>query len=182
MSAYFNTGFTVNTPSWHQLENLIMGELRLPRDREQAYVLAGHDFDLIERPNGNIGKVVDPATFTGNICRVDGEWRSLDVRAEKKGLYIVQLRDGEPGPLHGNFLEVANRSYEIIPNEIGWDLLEALYSDLQLDTGFVLHDGAVCVVTAYLPEPVTIDGDNSRVFPFVSASWGHDGSHGLTVR
>lgn len=184
MSAFYNTGFTIREASWHQLEQVIQEDLILPADRPRAYRLAGHDYKVIERPNGNVGRVVDPETYKGNLVRVDGEWRSFDLRAEKKGLYINHERsDGSLGDLHGNFIEVANATYGLIPNEIGWDLLEALFEQgLKLDTGFVLHDGAVCVVTAYLPEPVQITGDDSRVFPFVSSSWGHDGSRGLNVR
>jgi phage/plasmid-like protein (TIGR03299 family) len=162
---------------------LIQEELTLPQDRPKAEILAGHDYEVVEVPNGNIGRVIDPETYTGNIARVNGEWRSLDVRAEKKALYVKQQRPEGPGPLHGNFLEVANDSYEVIPNSIGWDLMEALFDEgLKLDTGFVLKGGAICVITAFLPEAVYLPGDSSRIFPFVSASWGHDGSRGLNVR
>ena len=61
--------------------------------------------------------------------------------------------------------------------------MEALFSEgLKLDTGFVLKEGAICVLTAFLPEAIYLPGDTSRIFPFVSASWGHDGSRGLNVR
>jgi|GEM_PF-2206943 len=183
MPAYYESGFAVREASWHQLETLIQEELTLPADREKAYQLAGHDFDVVEVPNGNIGKVVDPETYQGNLARVNGEWRSLDIRPEKKGLYVKQGTKEAPGQLNGNFLEVANDSYEVIPNGIGWDLMTALFDEgLKLDTGFVLQGGAICVVTAFLPEAVQITGDDSRIFPFVSASWGHTGNRGLSVR
>ena len=183
MPAYYEDGFAVREASWHKLESLIEEELELPRDREKAYVLAGHDYELVERPNGNVGRVVDPGTYKGNLARVNGEWRSLDIRPEKKGLYITQPRDGNPGPLHGNFIEVANDTYTVIPNGVGWDLMEAMFEQgLKLDTGFVLKGGAICVVTGFLPEAVYLPGDSSRIFSFVSASWGHDGSKGLSVR
>ena len=87
-----------------------MRELSLPEDRDEAYCLAGHNYEVIERPNGNVGRLVDPNTFAGNLTRVNGEWRSFDLRQDKKGLYVKQIdADGKPGLLHGNFLEVNER-------------------------------------------------------------------------
>ena len=184
MSDFFEQGFTIGEASWHGKETLVMRELSLPEDRDEAYCLAGHNYEVIERPNGNVGRLVDPNTFAGNLTRVNGEWRSFDLRQDKKGLYVKQIdADGKPGLLHGNFLEVTNDSYEVIPNTVGWDLLEAMFAQgLKLDTGFVLKGGAICVVTAYLPEVIEIPGDDSRTFPYVSASWGHGGIKGLAVR
>jgi len=185
MPAYYETGFAVREASWHQLETLIQKELTLPADREEAYQLAGHDFEVVDVPAGTVGRKIDnPNEATGNVVRINGEWHTFRLEDSKKGSYITQRRqDGSNGPLHGNFIEIHNTSFENIPNGVGWDLMTALFDQgLKLDTGFVLKGGAICVVTAFLPEAVYLPGDPSKIFPFVSASWGHDGSKGLNVR
>jgi phage/plasmid-like protein (TIGR03299 family) len=180
---YFEEGFCIREPSWHRKETLVMRDLILPQDRPEAEVLAGHDFTLVEVPNGNVGRVVDAATYEGNLARVNGVWRTLDVRPEKKGLYINQIRDGEPGPLHGNYLEVVNESLKTLDNSVGWDVLEAIVGEgAKLDTGMALHGGAVCLVTAKLDEPTTITGDDSFTIPYIVARWTHNGTGALSAR
>jgi len=183
MPAYFETGFAVREPSWHRQETLVLENLILPSDRERAIILAGHDFTLVEVPSGNVGRIVDPVAHAGNLCRVDGEWRSLDIRPEKKGLYIRQLRSEGPGPLHGAYIETVNQTLTTIDNAIGWDVLEAIVGEgARLDTGMVLHGGKVCLVTAYLDTPARIDGDDSLTLPYIVCRWAHDGSGALTAR
>src|SRR5262245_38547630 len=120
MPAYFTEGFCVREPSWHKQETLVLDDLVLPQDREKAYTLSGHDFRVVEVMNGNVGaKIADPTKDRRNIVRIDGVWHTFDLRKEKKGLYISQVREDGPGPVHGNFLEVVNDSFEVIPNEVG---------------------------------------------------------------
>jgi phage/plasmid-like protein (TIGR03299 family) len=45
-----------------------------------------------------------------------------------------------------------------------------------------LKDGAVCLVTFLLDEPVRISGDDSEILPYGVARWTHDGSGSLRVR
>lgn len=185
---YFEEGFCVRTPSWHQKETLVMDELILPRDRDEAMLLAGHDFTVNERPNGNVGRELtieefNEATTAGrNVVFVGGKPHTFDLREEKKGLYISQPRGDDFGPLHGNFIQVVNNSMAIIPNEVGWDLLELIVGEgAKLDTGLTLKGGEVCVVTAFLDEPVTIPGDDSVVLPFLVVRWYHGGG-AMTTR
>ena len=195
MPAYFNEGFAYREASWHRQETLLMERLTLPEDREEAMLLAGHDFDIVERQNGNVGRKLDTreqrdaAISEGRaVVFVGGEWHTFDLREEKKGLYIRQLRkdaDGNvvPGPVHGNHLEVVNSSMATIPNSIGWDLLEIIAGEgAKLETGMTLKDGALCVVTVYLDEPFQLPGDDSVTLPYIAARWAHDGSGALSTR
>lgn len=188
---YFEEGFCVREPSWHRKETLVMRDLVLPDDREEAVQLAGHDFTVVGVPNGNVLEPIPSpleVETDQDVVRVGGQWYLFDHREEKKGLYIDQPR-GEIngvkfyGPVHGKHLEVVNDSLTTIQNSVGWDLLEAIVGQgAKLDTGLTLKGGAVCVVTAYLDEPVTLPGDDSVTLPFLVVRWAHDGSGALATR
>lgn len=183
MPAFYEMGFVVIEPSWHRLETTTFQEYP---GRDIAFVAAGHDFEVIEANNGWEGGIVDPATHNGPMVRVMGqdgwEHRSYRRQDSEKGLRIRQLRDGQPGPLHGKDIRTVNKTYEPVQNSQMWDVLDALLTDesinkglkLQYETGGVLEDGASCFVTAHLDFPFQIDGDDSMVFPYVFGTWRHD--------
>lgn len=184
MAALFEEGFFVRKPAWHGL-GIVLSDFP---GRTEAYKLAGHDYTVVESPNGNVRREVSAEEWEtlkfdrgADVVRMGGQWYRFDVRAEKKGLYIDQTRDGEPGPLHGNFLEVANDTFTLVQNDAPWDILEALlegkYEGKQLnyETGGTLDGGAECFVTAWLDLPFQIHGDDSEVYPYVYATWRHDG-------
>jgi phage/plasmid-like protein (TIGR03299 family) len=153
---YFDQGFCVRTPSWHRKETLIMDDLILPRDRERAVKLSGHDFTIIEREVGIRGNE--------SIRKADG-WKAL-------------LKSGS-----GDVLNIVRDSYQVIQNDTGWDVLEAIVGEgAKLDTGMTLKSGAVCIVTAFLDEPVRISGDDSLTLPYLVVRWTHDGSGALSAR
>lgn len=198
MSALYDTGFVVRVPSWHRLENVVFDEYP---GREVAFYAAGHDFEVVEVPSGDEGGVVtDPETFTGPMCRVhvenekgewtgEWEWRSYRRNPSEKSLRISQLRDGAPGPLHGKTIKTVNRSYEPIQNTVPWDILDSILSDesinkglkVNYETGGVLEGGASCFITAYLDFPFQIPGDDSKVYPYLFATWRHDGMGALNI-
>jgi phage/plasmid-like protein (TIGR03299 family) len=153
---YFTEGFCVREPSWHRKETLVMDDLILPQDRERAMELAGHDFVVIERP-----------------IQVVGNHSALDAPAWK-----ALLKNGST-----DILNVVKSSYEVIQNSVGWDVLEAIVGEgAKLDTGMVLHNGAVCLVTAKLDEPTTISGDDTLTIPYIVTRWTHDGTAALSAR
>jgi phage/plasmid-like protein (TIGR03299 family) len=83
----------------------------------------------------------------------------------------------------GNVLNVVRSSYEIIQNSVGWDIVDAIVGEgAKYETGITLKDGAVCLVTAWLDEPVTISGDDSVTLPYLVVRWTHDGSGSLVAR
>lgn len=198
MSALVNSLFTYRTPSWHRLENDIFDEYP---GREVAFAASGQDFTLVETRVGDEGSIIsNPETYVGPMCRVERltaegkatglyEWRSYRRSAKEKGLVISQLRDGVPGPLHGKTIKHVNKSYEPIPNEVPWDILDMILSDetlnrtmkINYETGGVLEDGASCFVTARLDFPFMIPGDNSAVYPYLFATWRHDAAGALNL-
>jgi len=186
MPAYFNEGFCVRTPSWHRQENLLDEFIVLPQDRERGILLAGHDFRIVEVPVGSIGNAVSSEAVLSehDVVRVDGKWFAFKPEPSKKSLYIVQPREGGTfGPVHGNFVGMANDGYAVIENGVGWDFAEAMCGlGAKVDTGLTLKDGARCVICLYLDEPVTIPGDDSLILPYGVVTWSHDGSGALSGR
>jgi len=192
MSALYDMGFVVRVPSWHRLENVVFDEYP---GREVAFMAAGHDFEVVEVESGSEGGIIaDPTNFTGPMVRVRNEagvweWRSYRRNPKEKALRISQIRDGRPGPMHGKDIKTVNRTYEPIQNSVPWDILDTILSDesinkglrLNYETGGVLEGGASCFVTAYLDHPFMIPGDDSMVYPYLFATWRHDGMGALNV-
>jgi phage/plasmid-like protein (TIGR03299 family) len=123
--------------------------------REEAMRLAGHDFRIVEKPLDICGK--------HSYSRAYG-WKAL-------------LRSGT-----GELLNVAKASYEVIQNDVAYDLAEILFDQgFQYDAGVTLDGGKFCALTLLLDEPITIRGDNSATLPYGVFRWGHDGSTSFTV-
>lgn len=164
MPAYFTQGFMVREPAWHRLGTVLEDY----PGREEAMELAGHDYEVIEIP-----------------IRVDDE------RLESLDPELWKIFLGQPVPswkalIHsktGTILNIVKDSYTVIQNEVGWDVIDALVGEgARYETGITLKDGAVCVVTVLLDEPVKISGDDSLTLPYGVARWAHDGSASLTCR
>jgi phage/plasmid-like protein (TIGR03299 family) len=164
MSAYFNEGFFVREPAWHQL-GVVLDEYP---GREEAMRLAGHDFQIAERP-----VVVDGADVNG--------WKALVKLVPEEVREAAHERGQVSG--HGTILHVAKESYAVVQNEVGWDIVDALVGEgAKYETGITLKDGAICSVLAWLPEPSVVPGDDSEILPWVNVSWSHDGSSAITAR
>lgn len=191
MPAYFNEGVFVEKNAWHNMGRVITAEEAAAMTRSEWAVAAGHDYRVIAVPNGNLENL--PLTEdefqamkldrSADIARVGGQWFGMKINPDKKGLRIVQTRDGRPGPLHGKDIEVVNQSLAIIQNEVAYDFADAL-QDLGFVrwAGIVLRDGAECALTFKLNEPVVISGDDSYTLPFFVLNWAHDGSGSLRGR
>jgi phage/plasmid-like protein (TIGR03299 family) len=83
----------------------------------------------------------------------------------------------------GDILNVVRSSYEVIQNDVGWDIVDMIIGEgAKYETGITLKDGAVCLVTAWLDEPVQITGDDSATLPYLVVRWTHDGSGSLVAR
>jgi phage/plasmid-like protein (TIGR03299 family) len=191
MPDYFTEGYFVEKSAWHLMGRVVTAEERDAMTRADRIRAAGHDYTVVAVPNGNLER--QPLTAEEfdalkadrlqDIARVGGVWYGYKPNPSKKGLQIVQTRDGQPGPLDGKSIEVVNQSLAIIQNEAAYD-----FADLLTDLGFkpwagiTLRDGAECALTFKLDEPVRVTGDTSLTLPFFVLNWAHDGSGALRGR
>lgn len=164
MPAYFNEGFFVRTPAWHQL-GTVLDEYP---GREEARVLAGHDFDVTAAPLfARFGSAEAP------VYREVPGWRQL----------IATSNGDRVNPFHGQLIHVARDSYAVIQNDVMYDFAEALLDQgFKYETGITLKDGALTALTLLLDEPITIPGDSSPILPYLSLSNAHDGTAALKGR
>lgn len=124
--------------------------------RDEAMRLAGHDFIVVERP----------VEIVGNQSNRPAEgWKAL-------------LKSGT-----GDLLNLVRNTYEVIQNDVPYDVAELLFDQgFQFETGITLDGGKTCAITLALNEPIIIPGDNSVTVPFGCLSWSHDGTSALKVR
>ena len=81
----------------------------------------------------------------------------------------------------GHHLSVVSRTYQVIQNDVPYDLIEAVAKEgIKWHCGLTLKGGQ-CVVVGYLPEEWTAPGDNSPTLPFLSATWAHNGLTALKL-
>jgi len=125
--------------------------------REQAMKLAGHDWKAVEMPVLVQGRTENRAA---------------------EGWKAIVRRDT------GAILSVVRSSYQIVQNDILWDLVDALVQQprVKYDTAGVLADGATLWVNAVLDEPIRIPGDDSDTLPYIVGSTTHDGSGSVTAK
>jgi len=160
MPDYFEQGFFVREPAWHSMGTVLSDY----PGREQAMELAGHNFEIVERPLYSPLKVGDEQSV-----RLD-DWKAL-----------VKSMPGDE--TDGLVMQVARASYGVVQNSTGWDIIDALVGEgIKYETGITLKGGAVLSVLGWLDEPITIPGDDSQIFPWVNVSWTHDGSGALSAR
>jgi phage/plasmid-like protein (TIGR03299 family) len=152
MPAQFDTGFFVREPAWHG-QGVVLDDFP---GREIAMELAGHDFTVDEYEAQVVTKTsVIPATGFKALVKSGTE----------------------------QVLNVVKDSYTVIQNDTAWDVVDAIIgAGARYETGITLKDGAVCVVTAWLDEPVRITGDDSEILPYLVTRWTHDGSGSLSAR
>lgn len=158
MPAEFTSGFSVREPMWHGLGEILED---FP-GWDEAYVLAGHDFEVIENDvyTQKIEVAVDGVSET--YPRLDGFKAVTNSKT-------------------GSVFAVHNSTYEVIQNPVGWELAKALVDqgNVRIETAGVLKDGAICWALLRLDEPYHVNGDDSPIYPFVTVSWAHDGSAAL---
>ncbi len=159
MGAIPEQSFTVRVPAWW--DDKAEYVLQDYPGREQAMELAGHNWDVAERP------VAHQRRDANGVLRF----------VELPG-YVEHFRSD-----NGLTLQVCRSSFERIQNKVPYDVAEAL-----IDTGFLyetagsLNGGAQNYLTLLLNEPITITGDDSTTLPYAGMSWAHDGSMSFSVR
>lgn len=149
MPAFFEQGFMVRKPAWHG-----MGEvLEDYPGREEAMRIAGHDFQIIEKPVYVAGQ------------RAEG-WKAIVKDTDDS---IISVAKESYGIVQNDV------PWDIVDAIVSDDRVK-------YESAGVLKGGALCWVLAWLTEPVTIKGDDSQTFPFICGSWSHDGSGSVRVR
>jgi len=160
MPDYFEQGFFVREPAWHQMGTVLNDY----PGREQAMELAGHNFEIVERPL--------------YVPLREGDTQSVRLDEYKA---LVKSMPGDE--TDGLVMQVARASYGVVQNSTGWDIIDALVGEgIKYETGITLKGGAVLSVLGWLDEPIKIPGDDSEIYPWVNVSWSHDGSGALSAR
>lgn len=155
MPDYFEEGFFVRKPAWHKMETVVQ---EYP-GRERAMELAGHAFNVIEAPIAGVMK--DVPSYPHEFL-VDDSWKML-------------IRDDK-----FKMIGVVRKSYEVIPNSVLWDIVDALVGkdNVKYETAGILKGGSILWVLARIDEPVQVWGDNSPIYPYINVSTAHDYSAG----
>ena len=162
MAHLFDKGFCVRQPAWHGLAEIVQDYPGL----EQAMKLAGHDHQIVER----------------QLAIVQG-----DQMMPLSGYKALQREDT------GAVISVMNASYEVIQNRVPWELIDTLFANgAKWDTAGLLKGrfdgtgkevkGQVYWCLSLLDEPSTVKGDESPTYPYLAATWSHDGSQALRFR
>lgn len=151
MSHYFEEGFSVREKMWHGLGTVLEDY----PGRDEAMRLAGHDFEVTEH----------------EVYTIE-QFGELPVYKQVKG--FKELRNSKTG----KSLNVVKNSYGVVQNDMLWDIVDALVDqpNVKYETAGVLKEGAVLWVLAKLDEPFQVKGDDSLIFPYITASTTHDGT------
>ena len=169
MSHEFESGFSVRQPAWHGLAQVLA---EYP-GREEAMRIAGHNWQVIERPVF--------MTEAELIREADGAligWPVGIVPTELPGFKALVRSDT------GNVLSVMNSSYKVVQNSRIWDIVDAMIGlpNVKYETAGVLQHGRVLWVLARLDEPARVPGDNTEIRPYVCVSTTHDGFGALLAQ
>lgn len=147
---YKDNVVSVREPMWHGLGHIASDYL----GREEMMKLAGHDFQILEKPLYFSVDEEDP-----DVSKVQG-WKAL-----------VHSKDG-------HVIHISRESYSVIQNDQLWDIIDALVDQptIQYETAGVLKEGAVLWVMARAATPIVVKGDPSRTWPFITCWTSHDQS------
>lgn len=163
MGHLWQDGFVVRQPAWHGLARVMPDYPGL----EEGMKLAGHDHQISEVALAAIEPEKSPVPLVG--------WKAL--KREDTGAIV----------------SVMQSSYTVIQNRVPWELLDSLFSQgAKWDTAGILRGkydesnlevkGQVYWCLAMLDEPKLVNGDDSPVYPYVVASWSHDGTQAVRIR
>lgn len=186
MPAYFDSGFVVNEPAWHQLGTVLTD---FPK-REDAFVLATHNFEIVEKKTVIVGDQVPLVDYlkagfdSPHIVMPDGDIFYNEGATDG----WKTMRKSMPGDeTDGQIMYQGRESYTPIQNTVGWDVMDMIIGadtsgNARYESAGVLKQGEQCWILAWLDEPIQIKGDNSPILPFICVTWRHDGSGSLKAR
>lgn len=165
MPAQVDQMFSVREAPWHlgvettEKQTRVLGEYP---GREEAMRLAGHDFEVLERP----------AMFH---TAPEDNWAAGQSVISSKYKVLVNSRTGQD-------IAFVKVGYEVIQPSVLYDLTEAiLEADDQVlwETGGTLRGGEILWILARVNRPFFVTGDDSPIFPFVAGSTHNDGKGSL---
>jgi len=189
MSAYFDSGFCVRTPSWHRQENLIAD---YPTDWADARAKAGLLWEPIPRPIYQLNQAAavcekckaqlnelhaekcpwakdGPTLVTPDAVALDALRSSIIELPDQK----LIVRNDTEAPLG-----VVGQGFELVTHKEMGEIIEAILGvdNLKFETAGSVRGGAQVWALMYLDEPYTVAGDDTTTLPFLALTNSHDGS------
>jgi phage/plasmid-like protein (TIGR03299 family) len=151
MTAEFEEGFFVREPAWHGL-GVVLPEYP---GREEAIRLAGHAWQVVERP---VRIALQNEPIAG--------WKAL-IREDTGGV-----------------LNIVRDSYTVVQNTVLWDIVDALVDqpEVKYETAGLLRGGAVAWALAKVDRPGQVTGDDSKIYPYIAVATTHDGTGALKAQ
>lgn len=176
MPSYFdlNQGFFVREPSWHRLENKILGDW--PGSWAEARAQANLLWEPVTAPvYAAISPMVSVAQPDGQVHHLEGDYRYRPIEG-----YQRVLRDDT-----GETLSVQSAAYAVISNTDFGAVIEGLLGQLdgeiQYEGLFTLHGGRLVIALVRFATPMTVPGDPSQTVQYAAFCVRHDGQGGLKV-
>jgi len=169
LPADFYQGFFANDEgAWHEEGTVV----RDYPGRDEAQVLAGHDFEAVEFPIYGEMPAFEP---------IEGIETPMLMQPMQDFKGVLERRPGQPDkPLS----VVSHDRPTVQPDEV-WDLVDLIVGqpNMKYETaGRLGKHGEELWVLAWLDEPVYIKGDNSPILMYLCVSTGYATGKGLTGR
>lgn len=162
MSHEFESGFMVNTPSWHRLENAVLSAS--PRTWEEARTQAGLDWD-----------VYADGVFVGGGQSTGKSWTYDDVSSEWQAIRRDDTED---------VLSIRPATYQMVTNSQFGSIMESLLGlekeeELVFEALMSLYGGRQVVALTKFEEPLRLPWDESETYAYLAFSSRHDGQGGI---
>jgi phage/plasmid-like protein (TIGR03299 family) len=162
--------YSVRIAPWHinMGTNVLMLDTA-PESRPERMACAGHDFIVEQFP---IYKKYEKEIEYNGIKLASDEFAPIEG-------WNMLTRDDTHDVLH-----VAKDSYQIVQNDVGHEIFEALSEGASLDdgTGGTVKNGALCYLSARVDTAYGVKGDDSPIYPYIVVTWTHDGTGAFQSR
>ncbi|CAB4194611.1 LGT_TIGR03299, phage/plasmid-like protein TIGR03299 [uncultured Caudovirales phage] len=167
MGHYFDSGFFVREPAWHQLGNVLPD---WPGTFEEARQLSGLTWDVKTSP------VFVPDTDAEGNVKFNPSYTEVD------GWQLLRRDDTDA------VLSIQKDSYAVIGNGEFGNIIDYVMNghiqgtaNLKFETLISLHGGKQIIATMYLDEPITLPNDPSETYPYMVFISRHDGLGGMKL-
>lgn len=173
MPAYFDSGFCVRRPSWHQQEVLLD---EYPESWDAARQIAGIGWEPVERPLW-----VQPVPVPGESLPEGGRFLGGAMAWNTPGdSYVVPVTTHKAivRSDNGFHLGTVGSDWHPITHTVMGEVVEALLAEINvnIETMVCLKEGRQVAATILLDEPYHVAGDDSPTLPYLVLLNAHDGS------